>query len=255
MKPKSPSAATGSAACSSLWCETEVGTQERQQAWRSGMRSSLGWRAKHRASMRRPLGFPQSAVSSAGGLVVPRTRPNSLDPMRVRTSAYGLMALFFAAGCTRDPRGSASTGGALGSAPSAPSSDSCPLPPKLVVSRDDDKNLEGRKLESCSGDPLTGYFRDGLCSTGEEDTGRHVVCAKLTREFLDYTKSQGNDLVTPRGSFPGLSAGQRWCVCAARWREAYEAGVAPPVVVAATHTRAASIVPAEALRMHALPKR
>lgn len=131
-----------------------------------------------------------------------------------------------------------------------PSSESCPLPPALVVGREDDKNLDGQKLESCSGDPLTGYFRDGLCSTGEADTGRHVVCAKMTREFLDYTRGQGNDLVTPRGGFPGLAPGQRWCVCAARWREAHEAGVAPPVVVAATHARAASIVPAEALRMH-----
>ncbi len=119
-----------------------------------------------------------------------------------------------------------------------------------MVGREDDKNLDGQKLESCSGDPLTGYFRDGLCSTGEEDTGRHVVCAKMTREFLDYTRSQGNDLVTPRAGFPGLLPGQRWCVCASRWREAHEAGVAPPVVVAATHARATALVPAETLRMH-----
>ena len=158
-----------------------------------------------------------------------------------------LALLSLATGCARDPRGAAPGASALAS---APSSESCPLPPKLVVGREDDRNLDGQKLESCSGDPLTGYFRDGLCSTGEEDTGRHVVCAKMTGEFLEYTRSQGNDLVTPRAGFPGLSPGQRWCVCASRWREAHEAGVAPPVVVAATHARAAALVPAETLRMH-----
>lgn len=158
----------------------------------------------------------------------------------------GVVLSMVATACAREPRGS--TQGA--SAPAVPSSESCPLPPKLVVGRDDDTNLDGEKLEPCSGDPLTGYFRDGLCSTGEEDTGRHVVCATMTREFLDYTRSRGNDLVTKRAGFPGLSPGQRWCVCASRWREAHEAGVAPPVVVGATHARAAELVPAEALRMH-----
>jgi len=166
-----------------------------------------------------------------------------------RTIVVGLGAALVL-GCGRDPVASAP---ASGGPAASPSSASCPLPAKRVAGREDDTSLDGTKLEPCSGEPLTGYFRDGTCSTGEEDTGRHVVCAEMTAAFLAYTRSRGNDLVTPRGAFPGLSPGQRWCVCASRWREAHEAGVAPPVVVSATHARAAELVPGAALRGAAAP--
>lgn len=159
-----------------------------------------------------------------------------------------VLLLLLASACARDAAGPAPSALVSSSGP-----ESCPLPAKLVVGRDDDTNLDGRKLEPCSGEPLTGYFRDGKCSTGEADTGRHVVCAEMTRAFLDYTRERGNDLVTPRAGFPGLTPGKKWCVCAARWREADEAGVAPPVVVAATHAHARTIVAEAALRSAALP--
>lgn len=128
----------------------------------------------------------------------------------------------------------------------------CALPSATVASRADDQSLSGAPLAVCSSEPLTGWFRDGKCSTGADDTGVHVVCAKLTDQFLSFTQSKGNDLVTPRGHFPGLRAGQNWCLCASRWDEAERAGVAPPVVVEATHASAARVVAAEKLRSHAL---
>jgi uncharacterized protein (DUF2237 family) len=101
---------------------------------------------------------------------------------------------------------------------------------------------------------MTGFFRDGSCRTSEEDVGRHVVCAEMTAEFLAYTKSQGNDLSTPNPGFgfPGLKPGDRWCLCAARWREAAAAGIAPPVVLAATEKTALEVVSLETLKAHAL---
>jgi len=99
------------------------------------------------------------------------------------------------------------------------------------------RNVLGTDLQACSIDPLTGYFRDGCCHTGPSDHGRHVVCAVMTDSFLSYTRSRGNDLSTPRPEFqfPGLQPGDRWCLCALRWREAVEAGVAPLVFLEATH--------------------
>ena len=99
------------------------------------------------------------------------------------------------------------------------------------------KNVLGDPLEPCSTDPMTGFYRSGACETGPQDRGDHVVCARMTEEFLRFTQKQGNDLSTPRPqmNFPGLEPGDRWCLCAARWQEAVEAGVAPPVVLAATH--------------------
>jgi uncharacterized protein (DUF2237 family) len=111
-------------------------------------------------------------------------------------------------------------------------------------------NVLGTPLVPCSYDPLTGYFRDGCCNTNEHDEGSHVVCAKVTQAFLDFSLQQGNDLVTPRPEyrFRGLKAGDRWCLCALRWKQAYEAGVAPPVVLESTHVRALDYVTLEQLQ-------
>jgi uncharacterized protein (DUF2237 family) len=117
-----------------------------------------------------------------------------------------------------------------------------------------DKNVLGGPLAVCSSAPRTGFFRDGCCNTGADDVGIHVICARMTREFLEFERRRGNDLVTPMpaAQFPGLSPGDRWCVCAGRWREAFDAGVAPPVVLEATHEEALAIVPLADLRRHAL---
>ena len=117
-----------------------------------------------------------------------------------------------------------------------------------------DRNVLGDPLEECGRDPLTGFYRDGCCNTGEEDLGNHTVCAVVSAEFLAHQQSTGNDLVTPRPEFgfSGLRPGDRWCVCASRWQEAYEAGAAPPVVLAATHERALELIPLRALQEHAV---
>jgi uncharacterized protein (DUF2237 family) len=99
-------------------------------------------------------------------------------------------------------------------------------------------NLLGKHLKVCSTNPMTGYYRDGYCNNYPDDSGTHVVCAKLTNKFLKFTKSRGNNLTSPRPGFPGLKAGQRWCLCAARWEEARRANKAPPVILNATHKSA-----------------
>jgi uncharacterized protein len=111
-------------------------------------------------------------------------------------------------------------------------------------------NVLGTPLLPCSYDPLTGFFRDGCCHTDQHDIGTHVICAKLTAEFLQFSKQRGNDLSTPRPEyrFAGLKPGNRWCLCVLRWKEAYEAGVAPPVVLECTHVRALQHVSLEQLR-------
>ena len=116
-----------------------------------------------------------------------------------------------------------------------------------------ERNVLGGALETCSKDPVTGFYRDGCCSTGPEDVGSHTVCSVMTTEFLAFSKSRGNDLSTPRPEwrFPGLKPGDRWCVCASRWLEAYEAGAAPRVNLRATNMAATRIVPLEALKEHA----
>jgi uncharacterized protein len=113
-----------------------------------------------------------------------------------------------------------------------------------------ERNVFGDELEPCSADPLTGYFRDGCCNTGPEDLGSHTICAVVTAEFLDHQRSIGNDLSTPRPEyqFPGLVAGDRWCVTALNWRRAYHDGVAAPVVLASTNAAVLSIVPLAVLR-------
>jgi uncharacterized protein len=118
----------------------------------------------------------------------------------------------------------------------------------------DDKNVLGGVLAPCSTSPRTGFYRDGCCNTGPEDHGLHVVCAQVTAAFLAFARAQGNDLVPPAPElgFPGLEPGDRWCVCAATWRQAWEAGVAPPVVLAATHEETLAVIPLDALKQHAL---
>ncbi|PZV07788.1 MAG: DUF2237 domain-containing protein [Leptolyngbya sp.] len=116
-------------------------------------------------------------------------------------------------------------------------------------------NVLGTPLAPCCTSPMTGFYRDGCCNTGAGDMGVHVVCAQMTPEFLAFTKAQGNDLSTPMPAFqfPGLKPGDRWCLCAPRWQEALEAGVAPPVILDATHASAVEHVALADLKDHALP--
>jgi uncharacterized protein (DUF2237 family) len=120
--------------------------------------------------------------------------------------------------------------------------------------KEEDLNVFGERLASCSVDPVTGFYRDGCCSTGDEDRGRHVVCAEVTAAFLEFSKRAGNDLSTPRPEFgfPGLKPGDRWCLCADRWQQALEAGAAPRVVLSATHKLALEHVDLADLKRHAL---
>jgi uncharacterized protein (DUF2237 family) len=116
------------------------------------------------------------------------------------------------------------------------------------------KNVLGETLDVCSTSPKTGFYRDGCCETGLQDTGVHIVCAEVTEAFLAFTKSRGNDLSTPAPmfNFPGLKPGDRWCLCVSRWQEALEAGVAPPIVLAATHEATLKYVALEVLQEHSL---
>lgn len=117
-----------------------------------------------------------------------------------------------------------------------------------------ERNVLGGPLQECGTDPLTGFYRDGCCSSGPEDVGSHTICAVVTTEFLRQQREVGNDLATPRPEwhFPGLVPGDRWCVVAARWLQAHLAGHAAPVVLAATHERALDVVPLEVLRQYAI---
>ena len=120
------------------------------------------------------------------------------------------------------------------------------------MSQSIDKNVLGGPLEACSMEPLTGFFRDGCSTTGPMDLGSHTVCAEVSAEFLEYSRRNGNDLITarPEFNFPGLKPGDRWCLCAARWNEAYDAGVAPPVVLRATNAAAQRVVELDTLIQH-----
>ena len=119
---------------------------------------------------------------------------------------------------------------------------------------DEPTNVFGGELESCCTNPMTGWLRDGCCNTDERDHGRHVVCAEMTDDFLEFSKERGNDLSTPRPEFgfPGLKAGDKWCLCAARWQEAFEAGRAPKVILEATHERALEVCDLDDLRAFAI---
>ena len=115
-------------------------------------------------------------------------------------------------------------------------------------------NIFGDEIEACCYDPMTGYFRDGFCNTDEHDHGSHVVCAVMTDDFLEFSKSKGNDLTTPRPefNFPGLKEGDRWCLCALRWKEAYDAGVAPKVFLESCHLNSLNFVTKEQLAEYAV---
>ena len=116
------------------------------------------------------------------------------------------------------------------------------------------KNILGTNLEVCSLNPITGFTRSGCCETGPEDLGQHTLCAEVTDEFLQFSKLQGNDLMTPRPefNFKGLKPGDRWCLCASRWLEALEEGIAPPVLLEATHEKALEIIDLAELKYHQL---
>ncbi len=115
-------------------------------------------------------------------------------------------------------------------------------------------NVWGDELSPCSVKPLTGFYRDGSCATGKEDRGQHVICIEATADFLAYSKAQGNDLSTPHHEFgfPGLNPGDRWCLCGLRWKEAWQADMAPRVVLASTHQDMTQIIPIEVLKKYAV---
>ena len=124
------------------------------------------------------------------------------------------------------------------------------------MSKEEVINIFGDKIEACCHDPVTGYFRDGFCNTDEHDFGSHVVCAEITEDFLIFSKAMGNDLSTPRPefNFPGLKEGDRWCLCALRWKEAYDAAVAPRVYLESCHLNALSYVTKDQLGEFAVNK-
>ena len=119
--------------------------------------------------------------------------------------------------------------------------------------KDPDINVLGEEMTPCGLNPVTGFFRDGCCATGPNDIGRHVVCAEVTQDFLEYSHLRGNDLMTPQPAFgfPGLKPGDKWCLCADRWQEALEAGCAPPVFLQSTHQKALEYVNLADLKAHA----
>lgn len=126
----------------------------------------------------------------------------------------------------------------------------------MKITPDPSLNVLGQSLEPCSQDPVTGFFRNGACDTCDQDHGLHTVCAVMTEEFLKFSKEMGNDLSTPRPEwgFAGLKAGDQWCLCAARFRQAYEAGFAPRVQLVSTHKRTLDVVPMEMLREMSLQR-
>ncbi len=124
----------------------------------------------------------------------------------------------------------------------------------MAVELTSGRNVLGGPLRACAYDPLTGYFRDGCCRPHPQDNGKHLVCARMTQAFLEFSLSRGNDLITPRPEwrFPGLKPGARWCLSLHRWLEALEAGVAPPVVLECTHALVLDVVALEVLQAYAL---
>ena len=118
----------------------------------------------------------------------------------------------------------------------------------------EEKNVFGEELKSCSTSPMTGFYRDGCCRTGPEDLGLHIVCTQVTEEFLNFSREVGNDLTTPRPEFefPGLRPGDKWCLCAMRWKEALDNDMAPPVILESTHESVLELIPFEELKRYAI---
>lgn len=175
------------------------------------------------------------------------------------TMVGGLLTGFISA-CTPPTTGGAPSAAPPSSSTGSPSNatlsaspSSCVIPPRADLARDKAaSSVDGAPLVLCSTAPMTGVYRDGRCATGPDDAGVHVVCAKVTEEFLRFSVARGNDLVTPSRGFPGLRPGDRWCLCAARWAEAEAAGVAPPVVLEATDSAALRTIARRTLDVHAL---
>jgi hypothetical protein len=126
--------------------------------------------------------------------------------------------------------------------------------PEEDISMENAKNVLGENLKTCCTSPMTGFYRNRACETGPADIGTHVVCAEVTQDFLEFTRSRGNDLMSPapHHGFPGLKPGDRWCLCVSRWKEALDAGLAPPVILAATHEATLKYVSLEELKKHAV---
>ncbi len=122
------------------------------------------------------------------------------------------------------------------------------------LEKDEPVNVFGEPLEPCSLDPVTGFFRDGCCNTSDDDEGSHTVCVEISQPFLEYSRFCGNDLSTPvpEFGFPGLTAGDRWCLCATRWLEAHQQDMAPRVLLTRTHQKALEVIPLELLRQYAV---
>jgi uncharacterized protein (DUF2237 family) len=160
----------------------------------------------------------------------------------MRRMSMGLLLLL--AGCGAGPASAA-----MSQEPVDTTENACAMPD--VDPGNAQRSVTGAALAPCGSTLVTGFHRNGRCTTGPDDHGAHVVCAQVTSAFLSFTASRGNDLTTPRGSFPGLHEGDHWCLCASRWAEAYEAGVAPPVVLEATHERALEHLPRAAIEQHA----
>lgn len=126
----------------------------------------------------------------------------------------------------------------------------------MSSTRDESINVLGGPLKPCGFDPMTGFYRDGCCNTGPEDRGQHTVCTRMTADFLAFSKACGNDLSTPRPEygFEGVRSGDRWCLCAERWKEAWEAGAAPQIVLASTHISVLDLIPLDVLKEFAIRK-
>lgn len=124
----------------------------------------------------------------------------------------------------------------------------------MNTEKTDQNNVFGEPLQSCCFEPATGVFRDGFCNTDINDPGLHIVCARMTKEFLEYSLLQGNDLITPKpdSNFPGLQEGDRWCLCAMRWKQAFEAGLAPPVYLKSTHEQTLQVTTLQNLKSCAI---
>lgn len=162
------------------------------------------------------------------------------NALRARTCSRGVLVERLRARPGSCVRASAGSGGTM--------------PGRAAAVSSRPRNVLGSELMCCCTSPRTGFYRDGFCQTGPQDVGRHTVCARVTTAFLEYSRSRGNDLMTPMPaySFPGLRDGDKWCLCVSRWKEALDAGVAPPVVLEATHAAALDVVTLEQLRANAI---